>query len=100
MPLVTAPRSVAHSLARLATDFLGEPIEERAVVEPLEAHAGEHLLAVPLLAGKIEQQPKLGLRAEVTDEIGPIAGEQPSQLLPIERAVAVGVVPGEEPPDR
>jgi hypothetical protein len=44
-----------------------------------------------------QQQGELGPRGEVTDEIGPVGGEQPGQFLAIERAVAVGVVPGEEP---
>ena len=43
--------------------------------------------------------PNSALEPSMTDEIGPVFGTQPRQLLPVERAVAVGVVPGEEPPE-
>jgi len=57
LPDAAPDRSAQHRpLARApGRDFLGELIEERAVVEPLETLAGEHLLAVSVFACKVEQ---------------------------------------------
>src|SRR5512140_2823987 len=78
-------------------NLVGKLIEERAVVEPFQALAGEHLPALSIFTGEVEQQPELGHGTKVAKEVFPISPEKASELLMVEGPVPVLVVPGEQP---
>ena len=78
-------------------DFVGELIEERAIVETLEALASEDPPALAHFAGEIEEQTELGFRTEMAEKIRPVPGEEPGQLEAVDSTVAVRVMTLEEP---
>src|SRR5450756_1286145 len=78
-------------------NLVGKLIEERAVVEPFQALAGEHLPALLIFTREVEQQPELGHGTKVAKEVCPVSLKETSEFLTVEGPVLVLVVPDEQP---
>src|ERR1039457_2892501 len=65
-------------------NLVGKLIEERAVVEPFQALAGEHLPALLIFTREVEQQPELGHGTKVAKEVCPVSLKETSEFLTVE----------------